>query len=130
MKKIYLFIIALIVCVDSSAQTKWDILGNTGTNATTDYVGTTDPTDLSFRTNGSMRMQLKQTGELGIGVTSTSSWLHVKSTGTKETFRTDVPANYDNYWRMFRNGTEYGRFINFDNAFALQNLRFLLLLFS
>ncbi|MBP7822191.1 MAG: tail fiber domain-containing protein, partial [Saprospiraceae bacterium] len=41
-----------------------------------------------------------------------------KSTGTKETFRTDVPQDYDNYWRMFRNGTEYGRFINFDNAFA------------
>ncbi|MBK7964660.1 MAG: tail fiber domain-containing protein [Bacteroidetes bacterium] len=64
-------------------------------------------------------MRLLSTGELGIGVTSPSAWLQVKSTGTKETFRTDVPDTYDNFWRMYRNGTEYGRFVNFDGGNAL-----------
>ncbi|MBL0097060.1 MAG: hypothetical protein IPP46_11700 [Bacteroidetes bacterium] len=74
--------------------------------------------DIDFFTDATQRMTLKNSGELGIGVTGPNAWLHVKSIGTKETFRTDAPVNYDNYWRMFRNGTEYGRFINFNGATA------------
>lgn len=54
-------------------------------------------------------MTLTSTGKLGIGNSSPSSWLDIVSTSTKETFRTDVPANEDNYWRMFVQGNEYGR---------------------
>ena len=109
MKKLNLIFSLLLISSMLKAQTDWHLTGNGSTSASTDLVGTTDPIDLSFRTDNTIKMQLEATGELGLGVTSPASWLHIKSTGTKETFRTDVPANEDNYWRMFAQGNEYGR---------------------
>ncbi len=110
MKKIYLISIALILCLNSFAQTYWDILGNTSTNAATNYLGTTDANDLSFRTNGTLRMQLEQTGELGIGTTTPGSWLHVAPSGSNESFRTNSSAtNIADAWRMFRGTNEMFR---------------------
>lgn len=107
--------ILIVACLKSNGQsTSWDLTGNAGTTPGTNFVGTTGTEDLSFRTNGTTdnfpKMQLEVGGQLGIGTTTPNSWLHVISTGTKETFRTDVPDTYDNYWRMYRNGVEYGRF--------------------
>ena len=41
-----------------STGVNWQTTGNSGTNATTNYVGTTDATDLVFRTNGIERMRI------------------------------------------------------------------------
>ena len=48
----------------------WDLNGNAGTNQSSNFVGTTDAQDLSFRTNNSERMRIFQNGGIGIGVPS------------------------------------------------------------
>src|SRR6266498_4749931 len=60
---------ALICCTHSKtfAQTDWHITGNSGTNATTNFIGTTDNVPLSFRINNTIRMRIGTTGNLGIG---------------------------------------------------------------
>lgn len=54
------------------------------------------------------------TRHVGIGNTFTASVLHIAGNGlpapTGEVFRTDAPNNSTTYWRMLRNGTEYGQF--------------------
>jgi len=44
----------------------WDVLGNAGTNAAINFLGTTDNTDLVFRTVNTERMRINQTGDVGI----------------------------------------------------------------
>ncbi|MDC7995898.1 hypothetical protein [Altibacter sp. HG106] len=45
----------------------WSLLGNAGTNSSTNFLGTTDNTSLSFRTNDVQRMQIADAGTVGIG---------------------------------------------------------------
>jgi len=59
-----------------SSIAAWQLGGNTGTNAATDFVGTTDNVDLAFRTNGMERMRitagaLSTGGLVGINVPAT-----------------------------------------------------------
>lgn len=59
-----------------SSVAAWQLGGNTGTNAATDFVGTTDNMDLAFRTNGVERMRitagaLSTGGLVGINVPAT-----------------------------------------------------------
>ena len=42
----------------------WGIKGNTGTESTTDFIGTTDAQDLIFRTNNIERLRISQKGQL------------------------------------------------------------------
>lgn len=44
----------------------WDVLGNTGTNAATNFLGTIDGADLVFRTVNVEHMRINQTGDVGI----------------------------------------------------------------
>lgn len=55
----------------------WNILGNTGTQPTTNFVGTVDAAPLAFRTNGVERMRIGAGGGVGVGTTSPSDALHV-----------------------------------------------------
>jgi len=52
------------------SQTDWHITGNAGTNAATNFVGTTDNQGLSFRTNNTIRMRITAAGNIGIGTTT------------------------------------------------------------
>ena len=65
-------IAALACCAHSEtfSQTDWHITGNAGTNATTNFVGTTDNQGLSLRTNNTIRMRVTSTGNIGIGTTA------------------------------------------------------------
>jgi hypothetical protein len=107
MKKQLLMIVWLtILSMQLNAQVS--VPFNTVAGPTTEFVGwdnsmsipltikTVNSYNIEFFTNSTQKMTLKNTGELGIGVTSPTSWLQVKSTGTKETFKTDVPSTYDN----------------------------------
>jgi len=49
----------------------WDLMGNIGTVAATNFLGTTDNISLVFRTNNTERMRIvSNTGNIGIGITS------------------------------------------------------------
>ncbi len=59
----------------------WNNLGNTGTNPSVNFLGTTDAQDLVFRTSNSQRMRLfSATGNFGIGnITSATELLQVET---------------------------------------------------
>ncbi|MBK7391612.1 MAG: hypothetical protein IPI23_21830 [Bacteroidetes bacterium] len=56
----------------------WRLTGNTGTNSTTNFVGTTDAQDLAFRVNNIQKMKLFQKGRLElIGDSPDSSTIYI-----------------------------------------------------
>lgn len=99
MKTNFKTLIAILIfamnCSQLYSQTPW-YLGGNGVAIVSNF-GTTTNFDLPFITNNTEKARFLKTGELGIGTTSPSSWLHVLTTGTKESFRTDVASGYDNY---------------------------------
>ena len=50
----------------------WRLNGNSGTNANTNFLGTTDNQDLAVKTNGVEAMRFDTAGNVGIGTTSPS----------------------------------------------------------
>jgi len=54
----------------------WLLIGNSGTNVATDFIGTTDAIDLITKTNNVERIRVTSTGNVGIGITPTTA-LHV-----------------------------------------------------
>ncbi|WP_419715992.1 hypothetical protein [Chryseobacterium mucoviscidosis] len=75
MKKILLTISSLVV-VFSSAQT-WNTAGNSGTNSSTDFLGTIDAQPLIFRTNNSEKVRITLNGSVGVGTTTPTQKLDV-----------------------------------------------------
>jgi hypothetical protein len=61
----------------------WKLLGNAGTAAATNFLGTTDAIDLVFRTNNTEKARLTSTGLFGVGVVPTTSLMEVSS-GTND----------------------------------------------
>lgn len=55
----------------------WNRTGNAGTNAATNFIGTTDNVDFVLRTNNTERMRITNSGNVGIGISSPSSKLHL-----------------------------------------------------
>lgn len=82
--------------------------------------------DLRFNAGSSTtpKMTVTSGARVGIRTTSPGSVLHVDGTGvgsTGEVFRTNGVSGAATYWRMFRNGTEYGTiYNNNDNHFYVQ----------
>lgn len=55
----------------------WRLNGNTGTNFSTNFIGTTNNVGLAFRTNNTNRMVISETGNVGIGTASPGTSLHI-----------------------------------------------------
>jgi hypothetical protein len=53
------------------------LLGNGGTTAGTNFIGTTDAIDFVAKTNNTERMRILSTGNVGIGTSSPSELLHI-----------------------------------------------------
>lgn len=61
-----------------SSTTGWQLTGNTATNPSLHFLGTTDANDLVFRTNNTERVRILATGRVGINTTPNfSAQLHV-----------------------------------------------------
>jgi hypothetical protein len=56
-----------------SAAIGWTLLGNSGINPASQFVGTTDATALSIRTQSTERMHITKDGQVGIGLVPSSN---------------------------------------------------------
>ena len=74
---------ALYAKTSGSAQDTWNSTGNTGTNPTTNFIGTTDAKDWVVKTNNTERLRINSGGSVGIGTSSPQEMLHVKSGNIK-----------------------------------------------
>lgn len=62
----------------STSPSSWNLLGNAGTSTVTNFIGTTDATDLLFKTSNQQRMTISATGNVAIGnITSPTTKLHL-----------------------------------------------------
>lgn len=61
----------------------WSLTGNTGTNPSTNFIGTTDITDLVFKTNNTEQLRITSGGNVLIG----------KPSVTNSTYKLDVAGN-------------------------------------
>ena len=67
------------------ASSGWSLTGDTGTNPTTNFLGTTDNQDFIIATNDTERFRFQADGDIGIGQSNPTSKLHI--TGTAPVFR-------------------------------------------
>lgn len=55
----------------------WATIGNTGTLAGTNFLGTTDNQALVFKTNNAENMRITTTGDIGIGTPTPTAKLEI-----------------------------------------------------
>jgi hypothetical protein len=63
----------------------WSLNGNAGTNPATDKVGTKDGQDFVLKTNNTESLRITSAGNVGLGTTTPSTLLHLKSNYTPAT---------------------------------------------
>jgi hypothetical protein len=88
----------------------WSLVGNSGTTAGTNFIGTTDLQDLAFKTNSVEGMRLTTSGYLGIGTTTPSSIFNI--VGTNPILRINGSPNAS----INLDGTTSQSFIRFSNS--------------
>lgn len=67
------------------SSTGWSLTGDSGTNPTTNFLGTTDNQDFVIATNNLERIRFQTDGDVGIGQITPTTKLHI--TGTSPAFR-------------------------------------------
>ena len=119
MKKILFALLGfLFVSIYSSGQTTWNLAGNAPLG--TQFFGTTNATDIRFRTANTQRMVLLGTGNvgfLGLGTAAPVSLLHLNTSATGDVFRSDGPTASDNRWQLLTGGTERFRIRTLANGY-------------
>ena len=77
-KLVLIIALAIYASIEKANSQAWNLSGNAGTNATSNFIGTTDSKALKFRTNNAVRMTISSGGKIGIGTTSPVFKLDVK----------------------------------------------------
>lgn len=103
----------------------WNTLGNTSLTSGTNFLGTTDNTDLSFKTNSSVnaavKMELEVNGFLGLGITTPQSLYHMHSGGANNFFQmtnaaTGNGSNAEGFTIDVNNTTQAATLTQIENA--------------
>ncbi len=85
---------------EPSVAGSWDILGNAGTNPTTNFLGTTDAQDLVLRTNNNENFRINTSGNVDIGAPLDDARVYARI------MNTDATTNYGLY--VYHDGTAAG----------------------
>lgn len=67
------------------SSTGWNILGDVGTNPTTNFLGTIDNQDFVIATNNNERVRIQTDGDIGVNQPNPTTKIHI--TGTNPSFR-------------------------------------------
>jgi trimeric autotransporter adhesin len=119
------WIVVGVMGSNASAYNAWDVKGNKGTTAGTNFFGTTDVQDVVFKANDTEGVRLKTDGKVGIGTPNPTTRLTVTNNATIATTPTDAIAQFTNPNDM---DTEvlidtYGNNINDDPALVFRRAR-------
>lgn len=74
--------------IQQDLSSYWSILGNTGTNPATNFLGTTDAKDLVFRTNNTEKLRITTTGRIEVKNTFRNVYIG-ENAGLNESFTFD-----------------------------------------
>jgi hypothetical protein len=109
-----------------SANNAWQLAGNAGTAAGTDFIGTTDAQDLVVKTNSIEQVRVLTNGNVGLGTATPTANLDVNGTtrlrntqlitAAENTLTVDVNGNVHQKAGVTYVGTVYGG--DFGNAVA------------
>ncbi len=61
----------------ASTFSYWNVSGNSGISAATNFIGTINSSDLVFKTNSIERMRISSAGKVGLGTASPTATLHI-----------------------------------------------------
>ncbi|BCY27361.1 hypothetical protein [Flavobacterium okayamense] len=64
--------------ITNNDNNDWSLTGNTGTNPTNNFIGTTDNRDFVVRTNNTEKLRVESGGDVGIGTNNPSHTLEVQ----------------------------------------------------
>jgi hypothetical protein len=97
----------------TSSSNAWSLVGNSGTNSGVNFVGTTDYTSLTFRTNGISHAILDSTGNFGVGTAvsfnATAPEKLLVNAGTTTSFNAVVArGSVNNYFQLNINNQNSG----------------------
>ncbi|MCH8902542.1 MAG: hypothetical protein IIA45_01320, partial [Bacteroidetes bacterium] len=74
-----------------SRAVDWNLAGNTGSTPGTHYIGTTDSKAVLFKTDGTERMRISATGDIGVNVIPQAQF-HIKGSGAVMEFAIEATA--------------------------------------
>lgn len=98
----------LWVRLASGTNADWKLDGNSGTNPTTNFIGTTDAVDFAARTSNLERMRIKSNGDVGIGTNSPTAKLDVSAGTTSVNTAINATGSIDDFLQFNIQNTSTG----------------------
>lgn len=77
----------------NASANAWGIIGNSGSNSATNFIGTTDNQSLAFRTNNIEKARITENGDIGIGTTTPARKVEISGAGDLYTRITNTSSS-------------------------------------